>query len=332
MRARTASSRGQIIVIMALALPGLLGAMALCIDVWNLYSNWTHLQIAADAGVLAGATYLRPNDASTEATADPVARTYAQHNGVQNGEITSVTFAPDQTWIRMTVTRPVPFYFGRVLGLTTTPVSVAARASIQGATGTGPGGLAPIGIQCPAPCTSPPYSPGTPISLIQKNPKAIGEVWAPGNWGALNLNIPLGSHGGGVPLFASNIVNGYQGTVIIGNEVPTDTGFGKSSVNPQVRDAINTLINEGIGLFPDDTPSIFDPTNPRIITVPLVDFTGVTGTSNPVIVEGFASIWLTSASADGTIEGVFITTTANAVLPGGGGTPCVTACAPVLTE
>jgi len=304
---------------MALALPGLLGAMALCIDVWNLYSNWVHMQIAADAGVLAGATYLRPNDASTESTADPIARTYAQNNGLKNSEITSITFAPDQTWIRMTVTRTVPFYFGRVLGLTTTPVNVAARATIQGGNGVGPGGLRPIGVQVPAP------TPGVTFTLKA----GTGEpgTWGPGNWGPLDLNIPLGTAGGGAKVFQTNVVDGYQGTVNVNDWVPTETGL---KIGPTQK-AINTLINDGLAAFPGGSATDFSPLDPRVITVPIVDFNGINGKSQ-VQILGFAEVWVNSINGSGDVSVTFITTTDASVNPGGEGTPCVTACAPVLTE
>lgn len=324
MRTRTSSSRGQIMVIMALALPGLLGAMALCIDVWNLYSNWVHMQIAADAAVLAGATYLRPNDASTESTADPVARTYAQNNGVQSSEITSITFAPDQTWIRMTVTRTVPFYFGRVLGLTTTPVNVAARATIQGGTGCGPGCLSPVGVPKGVPAI------GTTVTL--KAGTGSPSAWGSGNWAPLDLDIPLGSIGGGAKLFKNNILQGYQGTANTGDWVPTETGI----MSGPTKSGFTTLINEGLASFPGDTSSSFSPSDPRLITVPVVDLANVklAGVSQQLQIVGFVEVWVDSVTATGDVTVTFVTSVDSSVHPGGDGKPCAAgeACAPVLTE
>jgi putative Flp pilus-assembly TadE/G-like protein len=49
--------KGQMAVVMTLAIATLLGAMALSTDVGVMYYNWMQLQKAADASALAGATY-----------------------------------------------------------------------------------------------------------------------------------------------------------------------------------------------------------------------------------------------------------------------------------
>ncbi|MGH7865014.1 MAG: pilus assembly protein TadG-related protein, partial [Candidatus Binataceae bacterium] len=69
--------KGQIMVILAVVLPALIGAMALCADVSIFYFNWANLQKAADAAALAGAHSL-PNNTSQAST---VATTYALTNG-----------------------------------------------------------------------------------------------------------------------------------------------------------------------------------------------------------------------------------------------------------
>jgi len=57
-------------VILAVVLPTLLGAMALCADVAVFYFNWANLQKAADSAALAGAHYL-PNDTARPPASRP---------------------------------------------------------------------------------------------------------------------------------------------------------------------------------------------------------------------------------------------------------------------
>jgi uncharacterized membrane protein len=64
------SKRGQIVVLLAMCLPALLGGMALVADVGVLYFNWQLLQAAADAGAVAGASYLPSSPSLAISTAN----------------------------------------------------------------------------------------------------------------------------------------------------------------------------------------------------------------------------------------------------------------------
>ncbi|WP_333648944.1 TadE/TadG family type IV pilus assembly protein, partial [Candidatus Binatus sp.] len=55
------SSRGQIAVLYAGVILGLLGAIALCTDVGVIYLNWHRMQKAVDPAVLAGGAGLPDN-------------------------------------------------------------------------------------------------------------------------------------------------------------------------------------------------------------------------------------------------------------------------------
>src|SRR6266481_301742 len=143
-------SSGQTAVIFSLVAVTLLGATALGTDVAILYMNWMRLQKATDASALAGANYL-PNDPGT---AKSTAKTYALANGVASAEWITPTIAPNNLQITVGAQRVVPYYFARVLGMTTGNVSVSSTATTQGAPscigcptlvggqGTGPGGSA----------------------------------------------------------------------------------------------------------------------------------------------------------------------------------------------
>src|SRR5262245_41771814 len=135
--------RGQILVVFALALPVLIGSIALGADVAVLYFDWVQMQKAADAAALAGANYL-PGD---PAQAQTVAASFAENNGIAQSEIASTQVAPDDLSITVTLQRSIPYSFGRVLGLTNANINAAATAGIQ-ANGEGARGVVPIGLPC----------------------------------------------------------------------------------------------------------------------------------------------------------------------------------------
>jgi uncharacterized membrane protein len=103
MQARARYRRGQIAVILTLAIPALIGAIAFGTDIAVLYVNWTQLQKGTDTAVMAGAVYL-PSD---PAVAISTARSYARICGIRNDEIVATQIGPDRSTISMTVTRKV---------------------------------------------------------------------------------------------------------------------------------------------------------------------------------------------------------------------------------
>src|SRR5580704_3382460 len=107
----TRSSRGQMVVIVALIIPVLLGAISLGTDVAVFYFNWMQLQKAADAAALAGANYLPDNPS----TAQSAAIAYAESNGIKAAEIIATSVASNDLSISVTLQRTVPYYFARAL-------------------------------------------------------------------------------------------------------------------------------------------------------------------------------------------------------------------------
>jgi len=302
---------------MAVALPGLLGAVAIVIDVWNLYTNWTHLQIGVDAAVLAGANYLPTYPDQAISTAN----TWAQNNKILAGEIVSTTVASDDLSITMKATRTVPYTFARVLGLTDTPVSAQATAAIQAVPQGTPNGVIPIGIQY-----NTAYSLGQPMTI--KMGTGSASTYGPGNWGPLDMGIPLGTIGGGANLYRDNIQTGYDGGINVGDLVPTETG----AMQGPTKSAFNALLNAGLDAFPSADVTIHTPTDPRLVTVPLVDFTQVNGNSD-VTVKGFAQLWLTGPiDKNGNINCVFVQSTIPSGSGSGGGWSGPTFYTPVLIE
>jgi uncharacterized membrane protein len=133
--------RGQIAVALILVMLPLLGLIGLGADIGLLYFHWGIVQKAADAAVLAGAGYL-PNHTSTAQT---TASGYATTNGLRTGEIVSNTVAADNMSITMTTSRTVPYYFLKLVGLSSGTVKPIAKAGIQQDTEQARG-LIPVGL------------------------------------------------------------------------------------------------------------------------------------------------------------------------------------------
>ena len=280
--------RGQIAVVTALALPALLGSVALGTDVSIHYYNWVQLQKGVDAAVLAGANYLpeQPDVATT------VAQNYANLNAIQPSEIVSTTVSPDDQTITMQARRTVPYYFARVLGLTSGLVQAAATAEVTyppGSIGVPPGGsggsggyygssvgqfgLVPIGVDY-----NTPYSYNEPVTL---NYDQVG----PGNWGSLGLGSPGGA------VLRQNIADGYYGPIAVGDWVPTKPG---KSTGP-IDQGFNDRMSAGLSSDPSGTFSSHALNDPRVIFVPMVNWESPNGESY-VEVMGFAALWVDSVS------------------------------------
>ncbi|MGZ3618874.1 MAG: pilus assembly protein TadG-related protein [Candidatus Binataceae bacterium] len=295
-----AMKRGQIAVALILVMIPLLGAIGLGSDLGLLYFHWGILQKAADAAVLAGAGYL-PNHPSTAQT---TATGYATKNGVRTTEITSNTVAADNMSITMTTSRTVPYYFLQLVGVTSGTVKPIAKAGIQQDTEQSRG-LIPVGLPCTS--TSCSYTTGTLYQLVQAGANgASGGSWSigPGNWGRLALG------GSGADQFLNNLINGYQGSINVGGTVNAETGQVNGPTSQGVDDRVNTgmAIN---GAVANPTLATVPAYDPRLVAVPLVDFTGATGTSTTVPVMGFALMWLdsyTSKGANKTLNAYFLGT------------------------
>ena len=288
-------SSGQTLVIVALMLPALLGAVALGTDVAVFYFNWGQLQKAADSAALAGANYLPDNPAQAATTANQL----AQNNGVAASEIISTSVTADNLSISIKLQRTVPYYLARVLGLTSGIVATSATATPQFSPGTvnagtpsqvppggddngnnggacaevGTCGLVPIGLD-----SNTAYTDGTQITLQQ------GQL-GPGNWDLLALGGVGGSN------LRTSIGNGFSSMVSVGDWVTTEPGKKVGPVDQGFQDRLDSASSvDPMGTFTSHTL-----TNPRVLILPVVDWQHPNGRS-AVQVKSFASVWLDTYS------------------------------------
>jgi hypothetical protein len=284
-------SGGQMVVVVAFAVTALVGSIALGVDIAVLYFNWMELQKAADAAATAGANYLPEMPDTAVSTANG----YAASNGILAAEIVSTQVNSGDTQITINLRRTVPYYFARVLGLSNGQVAAASTASVSysanevgvngdGSYGASVGqfGIVPIGIDS---ATS--YQRDQPVTLN------YGQVGA-GNWGSL----ALGGDGGNN--LRTNIANGYNGPISIGDWITTEPG---KKVGP-IDQGFGDRLTAGENSYPSGTFSSHDLNDPRVITIPMVNWANINGRSQ-VQVTGFAELWLDSVSG-GTIDAHFI--------------------------
>jgi Flp pilus assembly protein TadG len=266
---------GQTAVIMLLAMPTLLGALALGVDVSLMYLNWEQLQKAADAAALAGANSL-PGDPATAVT---TANQYALSNGVKQGEIVSSAVAGDDLSITVTLQRTVPYHFGNLLGLTQQNVTVKATAGVQ-KNNDNASGLIPIGLSCNAgqgqgDCN---YTAG----WYHLKSSQVG----PGNWDPVELGGTPGANA-----YRNYMQLGYTGS--IPTTVPTEPG---NVVGPTGQ-AIDSRMSRGEAMNPTATEANPPEYDPRLVVVPLIQFNDSNG-KKPVTVVGYAQMWIGGLSGN----------------------------------
>jgi Flp pilus assembly protein TadG len=331
-------SRGQIAVVYAVAIAGLLAAAALGTDVAVMYMDWQHAQKVADAAALAGANYLGGGITYTGTvtsgcagegadSASEAACTYAVNNGLPAGTVT--ISEPDSSHITVVATQSdLPYFFGSVFGSRNYAVSASATAVAAGAPNTVLGstsnttdqGLFPIGLQCAKPCGAGSLVAGEPIAFGTKFISTT--VNAPGNWDW------IGPDGKGASAIGGDIANGVQGAFA----VSPDGSCGTNSVGASycINSATGNKTNSGpmqtaLAARLASCPNIADPCanggnpndipagDPCLVIMPMVDFTGVSG-SKPMPIEQFAEVYLEPDSTPTSLDGCFISTVAGNTL------------------
>ena len=137
MKRYNSSERGQVLVIIALAMIGLVGITGLAIDGSRAYSDRRHSQNAADTAALAAAlAHVRdPDGAWTD-----VGYVRAASNGYDDNETTNFVdvyyppiegpYAGNTEYVQVIITSTIDTMFGRVVGINTLTNEVEAVARI----------------------------------------------------------------------------------------------------------------------------------------------------------------------------------------------------------
>jgi hypothetical protein len=116
---------GQMLILVALMMVGLLGMTALIIDVGGKNLTRTQLQSAADAAALAGARNLPDNPTAARSAATA----YAASNGLSGDNVT-ITIAADNKSITVAISRTSPSLFAKILGPSNGTVGAHSMAQV----------------------------------------------------------------------------------------------------------------------------------------------------------------------------------------------------------
>jgi len=223
-------ARGQVLIIVALALPVLMGSAAIAVDVGYVYLVRSAVQNAADAGSRAGTAIL--GNGGTEAEAAAEATSFANQNiasaSYLSGATPTVTF-PSADSVKVAISHTLPLFFAPIIGINASTVSVNATAALAAVNSVPSGNVVPLAIYCnnPSGCSAS-LSVSQQLSGILRQ---CGNFFgASGSTCNYNSNVPSAdSQNGEIFLtglsFNNNnstgelkddIENGYSGTTTIG--------------------------------------------------------------------------------------------------------------------
>ena len=130
---RRRGQRGQIILLVAVTIPMLLGFAGLAVDAGLLWTTKRHMQTATDAAAIAAATSFRNNGSYASAGSDLASLNGFTHgsNGVAvtvNSPPVKGAYASVTNYVEVIISQPMPLYFMRILGLSSALVSTRAVA------------------------------------------------------------------------------------------------------------------------------------------------------------------------------------------------------------
>lgn len=276
----TGDQRGSAMVMVAVAMVALLGFVGLVADIGLIVLNRQQLVNIMDAAALAGAQELPDRPAQ----AIQVARDYAAINNFDPASL-AVSISADNTSITVSGNRNVSMTFSKVLGFNTQTVSANARVTLEGLTSYT--GVAPITV---SDRDMQGVSFGDLRTLKYGNP-SLGS----GNFGALSLG------GNGANVYRENMINGYSGTLRVGDVVQTKPGNMSGPTGG---------IDERLARCHDGcTFDHFLPGCPRIIIVPVHRYDPNLQGCDNVTITGFAAFFVDRSISDkDEIMGYFIKT------------------------
>jgi hypothetical protein len=248
--------KGQIVVLVSVGLVVLLGLSSLVSDFAIAAITRNRLQYAIDAAVLAGAQEVKISEAKALQTAE----FYYLQNGGKMGE---VTFQVNKAagLVSAQSARELNTFFAKLLGINTMNVDASGTAMV-GVIGSVSGGLRPYAVEDRY------YDYGELIVLKQDSSYR-------GNYGSVALG------GTGASILKENAINGYNGTIKIGDFIKTETGNMSGVVS-----SIKTRLSQDSYIFTDYAPDSY-----RLWTIPVVDTLKVSGRDS-VQVRGFAQVFV----------------------------------------
>lgn len=277
---------GSILALVAVLATGLMIMTGLAADVGMMVYQRNRMQIAADAGALAGARALI--NGSNEAIKQAKAMTLENGIAIQNKD---VEVQGAGTIVQVSLQTPVGLMVGPLVKLTDVTVGARARAALQSKVLSR--GVRPLGIPYDAANPDPGFSVVGSDFVLKQDPSPER-----GNFQALGID------GTGADIYRNGLLNGVNKTVSSGDITSTETG----NISQPTRDTINQLISQDSSSFDQVLPNPGD--SPRVVTAVLLDKNSystpdLSGRSQVKIV-GFAQFYLVSVSSTSEVSAKFI--------------------------
>jgi Flp pilus assembly protein TadG len=280
---RLRDERGISMVLFAMLLVVLVGAVGLTVDMGRLYITRQYLVNSCDASALAGGMEL-PDQADATLKADECANTNLMTNH-------TVSF-PAADKVRVDGRMTVPLTFARILGFQQTPVSAYAVVLKTGPVSWASDIVVPWGI----PQVN--YTTGQTVTLKINSHDTSYD--GGGNFYPLALQRSLGDGSSGGDVYRDDIMYGFNGQVAVGDVTETEPGNMVGPTTQAVRDRFDRAAANPD--WADDNCSSIDYGNPRVVLVPIV--TPMANGRTDVTILGFAAFYLLSYHS-GQVTGCF---------------------------
>lgn len=262
LREMISNKKGAINIIVTVSLIGVLGFLALVIDVGFLFLEKNKLSNAADAAVLAGAQEL-PFDTNK---AINIANHYAVVNGASLDKV-SLAITENNSKIEANINNDVIFAFAKILGFDKANV-VADSVAIVGPVTKVYDGIRPMVVEQQT------LTYGQQV-ILKEN---AGDGYS-GNYGAVSLG------GNGSKVYENNMKYGYKGALKVGDIIYTETG----NMSGPTYEGVTYISDRDFSTFNN-----YDRDSLRIWTIPIVDCLEVRG-NKPVRIVGFAAFFVEGA-------------------------------------
>ena len=274
------SEKGASVVIFAVALTFITACAALTIDIGAVMADKSKLSTAVDAAALAGVQEL----ISGSGNELNIINNYMSQN-IGTIKAINTDISPGSKRVTVTGTKTAENYFLKILGLSMGDISASATAKADNITS---------------------LSGARPFAVVQQD-FIYGEIYTlkegggdgmTGNYAAMALG------GSGASVYGDNLLNGYSGTISVGDKILTETG----NIAGTTQTNVNHLINQ-CNHTPVCTYDYYNPNCPKIVFIPVVNTLEING-KKYVEVLGFATFFLEGSTNHGgqtDITGRFIT-------------------------
>lgn len=273
--------KGNVAIILCFAMVMLLGFTAFALDIGLVYAEKAKLSNALDAAALAAVLELPQ---SSEKARD-CAEEYLEKNNV-DASLAVITISNDNKSIKISADKTVKHLFAPIIGIQSSDVEVSSKAVVVPAK-TVTSGVRPFAVQMFD------FSYGDLVTLKE----GAGDGYN-GNYGAVALG------GRGSSIFKINALEGYDGTISVGDYIYTEPG-NMAGAASSIKNYINSE-DSSFDNFPRDSI--------RLWIIPLVDSLDVNGRGQ-IKVVGFGAFYVEDVNKkSGKIEinGRFIRFVANA--------------------